>query len=277
MMTFITVPKLFPVVLQNDCITDHIPVQIRQFQLQSRMEDLLEPDGLCSLTSSAESKNTGLASPRPALGERRATGPPISFPCPSQACQRGAKPKTSNLQWLLDRLVLEQCGNYGWQEGRCAVERKGGCQPESSHAKSFKSATNERKRKQTNRSLKSSGTFFPPLTFSWHWQHNQLSLGFFILTDHLQWHNIKPIGSLRLWGYKGEWRIMVNTNRFPVLYLISMELVPFLEYISAVSYLLFEGPQLLPAIYTSLYNWFNSVKPPVLHWSDILLLPLHIA
>lgn len=126
MMTFITVPKLFPVVLQNDCITDHIPVQIRQFQLQSRMEDLLEPDGLCSLTSSAESKNTGLASPRPALGERRVTGPPISFPCPSQACQRGAKPKTSNLQWLLDRLVLEQCGNYGWQEGRCAVERKGG-------------------------------------------------------------------------------------------------------------------------------------------------------
>lgn len=159
----------------------------------------------------------------------------------------------------------------------CGREEGGGASRNHPMTKSFKSATNERKRKQTNRSLKSSGTFFPPLTFSWHWQHNQLRLGFFILTDHLQWHNIKPIGSLRLWGYKGEWRIMVNTNRFTVLYIISMELVPFLEYISAVSYLLFEGPQLLPAIYTSLYNWFNSVKPPVLHWSDILLLPLHIA
>lgn len=69
------------------------PKQVRQFQLQSHMENLFEPDGPCSLTSSAESKNTGLASPRPALGERRAAGPPISFPCPSQACQRRAKPK----------------------------------------------------------------------------------------------------------------------------------------------------------------------------------------
>lgn len=32
-------------------------------------------------------KNTGLASPRPTSGEQRAAGPPISFPCPSQACQ----------------------------------------------------------------------------------------------------------------------------------------------------------------------------------------------
>lgn len=125
LMTFTTALELFPVVLQNDCISDHVPKQVRQFQLRSCMEDLLEPDGLCSLTSSAESKNTGLASPRPALGERRAAGPPISFPCPSQACQRRAKPKKSDLQWLLDRLGLEQCGNYGWQEGRCAVERRG--------------------------------------------------------------------------------------------------------------------------------------------------------
>lgn len=115
--------KPFPVVLQNDHISDHVPIQVRQFQLRSHMEDLLEPDGLCSLTSLAEPKNTGLASPRPALGEWRAAGPPISFPCPSQACQREAKPKTSNLQWLLDRLGLKQCGNYGWQEGRCAVDR----------------------------------------------------------------------------------------------------------------------------------------------------------
>lgn len=124
-MTSTTALKLFPVVLQNDCISDHVPKQVRQIQLRSRMEDLLEPDGLCSLTSSAESKNTGLASPRPALGEQRAAGPPISFPCPSQACQRRAKPKKSDLQWLLDRLGLEQCGNYAWQEGRCAVERRG--------------------------------------------------------------------------------------------------------------------------------------------------------
>lgn len=33
--------------------------------------------------------------------------------------------KKSDLQWLLDRLRVEQCGNYGWQEGRCVVERRG--------------------------------------------------------------------------------------------------------------------------------------------------------
>lgn len=33
--------------------------------------------------------------------------------------------KKSDLQWLLDRLRGEQCGNYGWQEGRCVVERRG--------------------------------------------------------------------------------------------------------------------------------------------------------
>lgn len=119
----------------------------RQFQLRSRMEDLWEPDGLCSLTSSAESKNTGLASPRPALGEWRAAGPPISFPCPSQACQRGAKPKKSDLQWLLDRLGLEQCGNYGWQEGRCAVERRGAARRNHPVPKPFKKATKELKEK----------------------------------------------------------------------------------------------------------------------------------
>lgn len=124
LMMLTTALKLFHVVLQK-WLYDHVPKQVRQFQLQSHMEDLLEPDGPCSLTSLAELKNTGLASPRPALGERRATGPPISFPCPSQACQRRAKPKKSDLQWVLDRLGLEQCGNYGWHEGRCVVERRG--------------------------------------------------------------------------------------------------------------------------------------------------------
>lgn len=109
--------------LSSSLISDQ--AQARQFQLQSCVEDLLEPDGPRSLTSSVEFKNTGLAAPRAALGEQRATGPPISFPCPSQACQRRAKPKKSDLQWLLDRLSLKQCGNYGWQEGRCVVERRG--------------------------------------------------------------------------------------------------------------------------------------------------------
>lgn len=110
-------------ILSSSLINDQ--AQARQFQLQSCVEDLLEPDGPRSLTSSGEFKNTGLAAPRTALGEQRATGPPISFPCPSQACQWRAKPKKSDLQWLLDRLGLKQCGNYGWQEGRCVVERRG--------------------------------------------------------------------------------------------------------------------------------------------------------
>lgn len=33
--------------------------------------------------------------------------------------------KKSDLQWLFGRLRVEQCGNYGWQEGRCVVERRG--------------------------------------------------------------------------------------------------------------------------------------------------------
>lgn len=44
--------------------TDHVPKQVRPFLLRSRIEDLLEPDGLRCLTSSTQSKNTGLAAPR---------------------------------------------------------------------------------------------------------------------------------------------------------------------------------------------------------------------
>jgi len=48
----------------------------------------------------------------------------LSLPFPGMSERSQAK-KKSDLQWLLDRLGLEQCGNYRWQEGRCAVERRG--------------------------------------------------------------------------------------------------------------------------------------------------------
>lgn len=107
------------------------------------MEDLLEPDGLCSVTSSTESKNTGLASPRPALGKGERLVHPFPFLALPRHVREEPSQKKSDLQWLLDRLGLEQCGNYGWQEGRCVVERSGGCRAESSYAKDFKRATKE--------------------------------------------------------------------------------------------------------------------------------------
>lgn len=83
------------------------------------MEDLLEPDGPCSLTSSAqrrESKNTGLlASPSPArpglaLGERTEGwegAERLVHPFPFLALPRHVRgepsQQKSDLQWLLDR------------------------------------------------------------------------------------------------------------------------------------------------------------------------------
>lgn len=86
---------LFPICFaKNDCISDHVPRNnSNNSSWKATWRIYLNQMGHALLQARPESKNTGLASPRPALGERRATGPPISFPCPSQACQRRAKPK----------------------------------------------------------------------------------------------------------------------------------------------------------------------------------------
>jgi len=51
----------------------------------------------------------------------------LPFPGMSERSQANKKKqkKSKKSDLLLDRLGLEQCGNYGWQEGRCAVERGG--------------------------------------------------------------------------------------------------------------------------------------------------------
>lgn len=95
---------------------------------------------------------------RPALGERGESGWSthfLSLPFPGMSERSQAK-KNQTCSGFWTGSNSKQCGNYGWQEGRCAVERGGGgCQAESSPANGFKRATKELKEKQTNRSPQS--------------------------------------------------------------------------------------------------------------------------
>lgn len=100
------------------------PKLTRQFQLQSHIEDLLEPDGRCSLTSSSQ-KTLGWLLPGLLWGNRERLVHPFPFLALPRHVREEPSQKKSDLQWLLDRLRLKQCGNYGWQEGRCVVERRG--------------------------------------------------------------------------------------------------------------------------------------------------------
>lgn len=94
----------------------------------------------------------------------------LSLPFPGMSERSQAK-KNQTCSGFLDRLGLKQCGNYGWQEGRCAVESGGAAR--RNHPVPRRAT---KKLKQINRLH----WHFFPLTFPWHCQ-SRGSWGLFYL------------------------------------------------------------------------------------------------